>query len=59
MIQSPSFCSIDGFYAWATTLRISFPLDVSKPVFITTPIQHRLTGGLGTEMLDLVAVLKI
>jgi len=46
IIQSPSFCSILGFYACAITLLTSLPFEVSKPVLSANPIQHFM-GGFG------------
>lgn len=51
MIHRPSFCSMEGFYACAITLLINFPLDVSKPVERTNPMQHLFKGGRGIELI--------
>jgi len=51
MIHRPSFCSMEGFYACAMTLLINFPLDVSKPVERTNPMQHLFIGGRGIELI--------
>jgi hypothetical protein len=43
-IHNPSFSKSFKFYALATTLRINFPFEVSKPVARTKP-RHPLFGS--------------